>query len=1112
MSFPYRFGGKTHHETVVGSTTRMIQRTVAGHLHHPAYRKGNTHEEEEEEEKVTAAAPRKNNRLSKVFFQRKPTKDWEATRAATAGPSSVVSTTTDKVFIVTPSKIVEDTNDDAELLTDDNRLEAWASAGLVGASAGDGPDTVAKPKDEKAKTLSDQVAEGKYGLIQKEIFQTTPKRPGIISYKANPEVPSDTAENLGGLNEEDIWLAEDHLLVIRGGHLNTAGSHSQDAWRPIDDYEAPQRQVKLPDNPKVPPPFLVQLEENGPLKFIGNHQLPLINPFTNQSLLLFPNGSGFPQADTHDTDQKNVFTRPRPTGPVAPDLGYEYPPPVPTWMKEGAVDGMRNETLFNPFLLPPVMRIPILPPKGSLDDSYNNNVTDYFDEDDPSLYYPPPYSFTYESNYTNPVPPGPLVPGIVLPPPPNFFTKLTPSKSSTTTSTAKPISKQHKPFFRTTTTTQRTTSTSQPTSTTSTTTTTSTTAPRIILKPRTTMPPQLRTTPDQIRTIVRPVYQTTTPRIVTQLRKVVSPQPIRPQQPESVLSFVSKDEPRPLKTNPVYYEYYDARTEAKTIKTTSTTTSTPAPVPLKLKPSIPVQRIPSTTTPIPANTQLRAQPQPKPRPYNAYLPSQPFDYERYVYITPKPEITPNGISNHVTTSGDDDDDQDTFVPLRKVPSRPVEVFRQEVDSIRQTLEYFKEKQQQQQRNSPYSSTPAPSFYEAPPQRSAKAKAVYEYSFDAATASPLLNDANIFLPPSKYDTTPFKPMVQYSPPLNEAGGFKAMSYSTTTELSAPVKQANRLQAARNYVPKEQQMQGFFRPPSTPVYDYQQQQKQQQQQQSTFIGGISTTTPEPWLSFEKQLFRQVQNAYPKEINVQIQPGDIYGNYYNNRPRNQYQYQPQQPYFRPNHRVQQQQQHQQYLLQQQQQQLYHHQQQQQHQIQQQIQQQNHQQQTFEYNLANDTAVNYLHPRPPINPDAEFIDPALLNQDRVYSQQQQQQQSPSPLPQPFPPPPLPQRPSANGGPQYYPIPVRTPSLVKDVLVNYKLPLPQSNAYAEYIAEDRYGRYYNAQPDRAVQSSSGGQQQQTHPVKESGVANSDVVRYKLPGDQEANVFFYTPSRRQRNR
>lgn len=43
-------------------------------------------------------------------------------------------------------------------------------------------------KEDERKTLSQQVADGKYGLIQKELFRKPPKRPGIISYSANSEV------------------------------------------------------------------------------------------------------------------------------------------------------------------------------------------------------------------------------------------------------------------------------------------------------------------------------------------------------------------------------------------------------------------------------------------------------------------------------------------------------------------------------------------------------------------------------------------------------------------------------------------------------------------------------------------------------------------------------------------------------------------------------------------------------------------------------------------------------------------------------------------------------------------------------------------------------------
>lgn len=108
-------------------------------------------------------------------------------------------------------------------------------------------------KDEKQKTLSDQIAEGKYGLIEKELFSKVPKAPGIISYKTNSETPNDNEKTLGGLDKDEIWLAEDHLLVLKGGTPNE--KKNGDNWKPIDDYEAPKRPVKIPLNPRVPPPF-----------------------------------------------------------------------------------------------------------------------------------------------------------------------------------------------------------------------------------------------------------------------------------------------------------------------------------------------------------------------------------------------------------------------------------------------------------------------------------------------------------------------------------------------------------------------------------------------------------------------------------------------------------------------------------------------------------------------------------------------------------------------------------------------------------------------------------------------------------------------------------------
>lgn len=153
-----------------------------------------------------------------MYFRRKPptiddrsTLPPTTTRYYTTSTTETPITTTDRVQIVTPinhRKNNENNNDDEALLSDDNRLDTWQNE-LIAASAGAGPEQLPKPaKDESKKTLSDQVAEGKYGLIQKELFSKPPKRPGIISYLPNPEVPNDTADNLGGLDEDDIWLGK----------------------------------------------------------------------------------------------------------------------------------------------------------------------------------------------------------------------------------------------------------------------------------------------------------------------------------------------------------------------------------------------------------------------------------------------------------------------------------------------------------------------------------------------------------------------------------------------------------------------------------------------------------------------------------------------------------------------------------------------------------------------------------------------------------------------------------------------------------------------------------------------------------------------------------------
>lgn len=336
--------------------------------------------------------------------------------------------------------------------------------------------------DEDKKTLSQQIADGKYGLIEKEIYATTPKRPGIISYASNPEVPRDTAQNLGGLEPEEIWLSENHVLVLRGGYFPEHKFNRTDdtatAWPPIDNFNAPPRQVKIPANPKVPPPFPVQLTDDGPTQFIGFNGTagpPPFPPFPffpepppgNGSYFappfpfqppgnftpgfypplppgnftpgggLYPppgNGSFYPPLFPYPLPppRNGSYVAP-PPGNLTPGSGPLYPPPFP-----GFPPLPYNATLYPPYPLPPGIFPPPFPANGTLPfpPPFPNlppgaaflpppgNLTVPFDEDDPSLYYPPPYDFYYPQDTSTEVPPGPLVPGIILPPPPNFFAPL----------------------------------------------------------------------------------------------------------------------------------------------------------------------------------------------------------------------------------------------------------------------------------------------------------------------------------------------------------------------------------------------------------------------------------------------------------------------------------------------------------------------------------------------------------------------------------------------------------------------------------------------------------------------------------------------------------------
>lgn len=293
-----------------------------------------------------------------------------------------------------------------------------------------------KAEHDKVKTLSQQVAEGKYGLIQKELFSKPPKRPGILSYELNSEVPNDTINNLGGLDKNEIWLAENHLLVLKGGSFppyDEKKEHPESIWPPLDTFKAPLHQVKIPLKPKVPPPFPVQLTEGGPLQILGTNFSRTVNetdksaPYPIQSPEKFAPGQknppGYPDSPNAPPGSAALPIPVVNQGEYSP--GVSFPPPN------------LNES-WPPFLgyLPP--GAVILPPPG--------NQTDLYDDEDPSIYYPPPYSFYYPTDNSSAVPPGPLVPGIILAPPPNFFAWL--DETTTTplvTLKSTPVQRQRKP-------------------------------------------------------------------------------------------------------------------------------------------------------------------------------------------------------------------------------------------------------------------------------------------------------------------------------------------------------------------------------------------------------------------------------------------------------------------------------------------------------------------------------------------------------------------------------------------------------------------------------------------------------------------------------------------
>lgn len=612
-------------------------------------------------------------------------------------------------------------------------------------------------KDEKQKTLSDQILEGKYGLIEKELFSKEPKAPGIISYKSNSETPNDNEKTLGGLEKDEIWLAEDHLLVIKGGTPNERKNGANGDWEPIDDYEAPQRPVKIPLNPKVPPPFPVNFEDGGPLQFIGHNKFSLFDSFANETNL-FAKDQGdspadFPQAN--NPNQKNILAGPGAFKNFTKDQIHEVIPP-PTWLFQNA--HKENDLLKQfPFNLP-------LP-----DQTFNR--TEDFDEDDPALFYPPPYSFVYKTNYTNLAPVGPIVPGIILPPPPNFFSIYNPEENRQPIKTPVDVINRIKDIHLNNRLSVMSTTTSASTKTTATSPTSrdytrktkvSSTTPSNRLykiKPTTSRgPSQTHTTSiSQLSTSQKDFYKKTHPFDTTTLKlhPVYLPSSATTTAPPPAILKPYKQD-YGTQAHPIYFEYFDART-ANPIKNPFADSEYKNPEPIQKQSSRPTHQPPSNYKDTTKSQIKKPKSFYQPQFLSSTISPHPQNIDaKYLFVnTPKPEYAPAIVSPQsfpVST------ESPISYKQRPLVLKPVGRFEDEISAIRQTLDFYNKK---------YT------------QKAPKVKAVYEFSFEASRHK----NQDDFKPMLSYDQKMFyspKPNINYSQ-LSEL--IKTNSYyPTTTETS------------------------------------------------------------------------------------------------------------------------------------------------------------------------------------------------------------------------------------------------------------------------------------------------------------------------------------------
>ena len=335
------------------------------------------------------------------------------------------------------------------------------------------------PKEEdgdKILALEINSEDGKYALIQNFFNDTGLVQPGIVSYAPSEDYAQDNEYTLGKLQENEIWLSDGHLLVLKGGELDAT---KKEKWPPIDNLQRQKKPpLRIPLDSDNPPPFPVFVNKTGPPVFLVEPPpfLPYPPPgfFGNETdfdpsrfpppgmVPLNPNGTipfpppgsrpslfpGGPPDGVYGGGYGGGYGQGNGTGPPPPPF-YPFPPP--------GNNGSRPPP--GPFPFPPPGfngsgKLPpnFLPPPPGFNPNFTGpppgfppgfpplvlNPADN-ETDDPSVFLPPPYDFDYYEDNTTLVPPGPFAPGLVVPPPRDFYTvyNRTSSRPPTRTTTTR---------------------------------------------------------------------------------------------------------------------------------------------------------------------------------------------------------------------------------------------------------------------------------------------------------------------------------------------------------------------------------------------------------------------------------------------------------------------------------------------------------------------------------------------------------------------------------------------------------------------------------------------------------------------------------------------------